>query len=271
MLSSNENYRSYLKNILAKKITQHPSYSLRAFSRDLKLAPGFLSDVLNGKKNISIKAALQIAESLKLSTKEAEYFRILVEIESAKKNEARIKMIKKLENLFPKRRPQSLSLDSFRTISEWHHLAIIEVLELNGFEKTAVSIAKILKISKIDADTALDRLERLGLIQKTKDGQYIKKSENYLVSSEKANEALRAFHRQTLSKAIDAIGEQDNTEKFIGSETMAFDPADLEKVKEAAEVFFSTVLEISARSNNKKNVYHLGIQFFKLSQDRGNL
>jgi uncharacterized protein (TIGR02147 family) len=267
MRTTHDDYRSYLKNILADKVSVNPRYSLRAFSRQVGLAPGFLSEVLSGKKNLSAEASMKITSALKLSIKESEYFRILVQIELTKSPEVKLDLTKKIESFFPKKRSENLTLDAFRTISDWYHIAAVEITHLADL-LSAESISKHFGIPRLEANAVLGRLERLELIEKDISGKYLKVTDNPVVSSEAPNEALRNFHRQTLSKAIETLDHQDNKEKFIGSETMAFDPDDLPKVTQALEECFSKVLDIASKSKNKKRVYHLGIQFFNLSTGR---
>jgi transcriptional regulator with XRE-family HTH domain len=213
MRTTHDDYRSYLKNILADKVSVNPRYSLRAFSRQVGLAPGFLSEVLSGKKNLSAEASMKITSALKLSIKESEYFRILVQIELTKSPEVKLDLTKKIESFFPKKRSENLTLDAFRTISDWYHIAAVEITHLADL-LSAESISKHFGIP------------------------------------------------------IETLDHQDNKEKFIGSETMAFDPDDLPKVTQALEECFSKVLDIASKSKNKKRVYHLGIQFFNLSTGR---
>ncbi|RYZ69650.1 MAG: DUF4423 domain-containing protein, partial [Proteobacteria bacterium] len=72
-----------------------------------------------------------------------------------------------------------------------------------------------------------------------------------------------------LSKAIESLPTQSPQEKFIGSETLAFDSTRLAAASEIIEDCFSRVVKLAAESEKKDSVYHIGIQMFRLS--RGNL
>lgn len=72
-------YRIILRSELAERCKHNPNYSLRAFARDLGIAPSRVSEILSGKQGLSRKAALSIAERLGLSTEEAEAFADLVD------------------------------------------------------------------------------------------------------------------------------------------------------------------------------------------------
>jgi uncharacterized protein (TIGR02147 family) len=58
-------YREYLRDELGQRVQANPQYSLRAFARDIAIAPQVLSLVLNGKKNISSEVAIELAKKIK--------------------------------------------------------------------------------------------------------------------------------------------------------------------------------------------------------------
>lgn len=56
----------FLKMLLDKKRLRNPSYSLRAFSRDLGISSGQLNKIMNGRKILSVELACQIGLKLKM-------------------------------------------------------------------------------------------------------------------------------------------------------------------------------------------------------------
>jgi hypothetical protein len=81
-----------------------------------------------------------------------------------------------------------LSLEVFRTLSDWYHLPILELTNVSSFELTPVSAAKALGISTAEAEAAIERLLRLELLEASSDG-VPKKTENLLLASSSAVEA----------------------------------------------------------------------------------
>lgn len=266
MIQNHNDYRSFLRAVLSEKIKQNPQYSLRAFSKNLQLAPGFLSDVLNGRKNLSIQSVLKVVDGLNLSPKESAFFNLLVQLDSARTQETRLKIAQELESLFPKRTAANLGLDHFLIIADWYHAAILEMANSSAFVVNASSVSKYLGLTKLDAQIALDRLHRLELLELKSDKSYRKIQSSLLASSHAPHEGLRRFHKQMLQKAADSLESQTNVEKIVGSETFAFDPESLELVNEALEECFTKVVEIAKKSKKKKHIYHLGIQFFRITK-----
>lgn len=58
------NYRQLINDDYLLRSTQNHSYSFRAFSRDLGLSAGFLTDVLNHKKDLSAKTGQKVFAKL---------------------------------------------------------------------------------------------------------------------------------------------------------------------------------------------------------------
>ena len=266
MIQQYNDYRSYLRTCLNERIKQNPQYSLRAFAKHLNLAPGFISDVLNGRKNLSTQSVIKVVDGLKLSSKDSSYFNLLVQLECARNQTARLKIIQNLESLFPKRKAQDLSVEHFRIIADWYHTAILEMANSPEFIVNSSVASKCLGISKVEAQVALDRLNRLELLELKSDKSYKKVQSSLLATSKIPHEGLRHFHKQMLHKAIESLEVQPNTEKFVGSETFAFDPESLKLVNEALEECFDKVVNIAKKSKKKNYIYHLGIQFFKITK-----
>lgn len=267
MIFEHENYRSFLKAVLAEKVRANPSYSLRAMAKQLGFSGSTLSEAINGKANISVAAAHKLAQKLKLNSDESEYLTLLVQIESMKDIEVKASLLERISRLRPKRKQmQDLQVDHFKQIAEWYHSAILELPFIKNFEFTASNAAKILGISKIEAELAIERLERLELLYKDQNGKYVRQEPEIIVKSPESNAALKHFYQQMLEKTKTAIQEQSPKERISGYHTMPFDPKALPEVREAFEDLFTKLNEISKKYPKPTEVYHLATHFFNLTQ-----
>jgi len=270
MVLEHSSYRNYLKSVLAGRQQKNGSYSMRAFAQTLGVTQAAVSQVFSGKKNLSLDTALRIAGKLSLNEKETEYFCLLVQLESAKKPVLKETLIKKINALNPTRPVQELSVEFFRTISDWYHLVIRNMTEIEGLELAPKAIAKRLGITPLEAETALERLCRLELIEKdVSRPNYYKKTQDYVVAkSASTSDALRSFHRQMMDKAIESLYTQTPQEKVVGSETFAINEDCLTEASEITEEYFQKMLALSKKAGKKTQVYHLGVQFFNVTKER---
>lgn len=268
MVYETQNYRSYLKATLAEKIQTNPQFSLRAFALHLGLSHAALSQVFKGTKNLSFERAMDIANRLKLSEQEKEYFCTLVQYESAKSVQMKSELLDRLNRIRPQQQVHHLSLDKFKIIADWYHLPILNMTYILNFDFSPRAIALRLGITANEAEVAIERLERLGLLTKDETGRYTKTEERLMASSSDMSSALRRYHRQMLEKAIDALETQTTAEKINGSETFAFSADKIARAKEITEDFYNKILALADEtdSSGPTDVYHLQVNCFNLTK-----
>jgi uncharacterized protein (TIGR02147 family) len=264
MIWEHTNYRGYLKSVLADRISHNSRYSLRAMAAQLGIAQSTFCDLLKGKKNISSEMAAKLSKRLGLNEGESEYFFLLVQAESARDPAFRESILNRLRTLNPGLKNYDLSVDAFKVISTWYHTALYEYFELEADFKVDEAVRR-LGITRVEAEAALERLERLELIER-KGSRYRRVQGPFLAASAVPNEALRSFHRQMLQKAIECLETQSPHEKAIGTETFAFDASQLNEAKKIQEDCFKRMTALAAKSKKKTDVYHLGIHFFRITQ-----
>lgn len=261
-------YRTFLKNTLNEKAQNNTGYSLRTFAGKLQISNSYLSEVLNNKKMLSVELAFKIALKLDLTDLETQYFCLLVQIDQEKDPAFREAFQDRLKKLNPKNKSHDLSVDVFKTISEWYHLPILELTYLPGFKATPDYVSKKLGISKSEAELALKRLIRLDLIQKVNKGIW-KKAHNYLLSESKVSDsAFKHYHKQILEKAIASIDSQSPKERISATDVLAIDSKYLPEIDRLSQEFSSAVMKISERSKIKDTVYALSVHFLNLTKKK---
>jgi uncharacterized protein (TIGR02147 family) len=268
MVFETQSYRDLLKSALAEKAKDSPGYSLRAFSEKVGFSNSFLSEVLNGKKSLSVEAALKVSIKLDMTELESQYFCLLVQLEQEKDPVFREELAKRLERLNPSRRTFDLSVDLFKTVSDWYHFAILELTQLPSFRLDSGFISKQLGISKVEAELAVERLKRLELIEKDKNGRYRKAHDHVLTQSQISNQALKLHHHQVLEKARDGL-DINPKRRVSATDMVAIDSKYLAKVERLSIEFSSAVMKLAERSSTKDSVYALSVHFFPLTQNEG--
>lgn len=267
MVFEHQDYREFLRTALSKKANGTEGYSARAFSEKLGISTSFLSEIMSAKKNLSVDLAFKIAIKLNLTEAESQYFCMLVQLEQEKDPMFREELSRRLADLNPKRKSHDLSADLFRSISEWYHSAILELTYIAGLDLTAESAARALGITRNEADSAIERLLRLELLERDARGA-LRKSHNYVTSqSHVPNAALREFHRQFLEKAGVALTTNTPAERMSATDVVAFDSRQLEKVDRLSQEFSAAVMKLAEKAKTKDSVYALSVHFFPLNKN----
>lgn len=265
MLLQSENYRDFLSAELLRRIRHNPRYSQRAFARQLHLSPGELSELLRGKRKLSLRSALRIAKSLGLSPGEMKHLLGLVQRESAKEvleEEARNgdSAVDNSPN------SQALSLDMFALVSEWYCFAILNLVECEEFSSDESWIAKRLGIAVPQVRMALERLERVGVIRRV--NQKIVVTPDYVLSPEGIpSEAIRGYHRQILQKAIHALDAQHVNDREISGLTLSVNPRNLPAMKKELGQFLDQMAEKYGSGKGRREVYQCEMALFRLSEN----
>jgi uncharacterized protein (TIGR02147 family) len=262
-MTTSFSYRKMMDDEWAARKCRNPAYSMRSYARDLKVSVSFLSRLLSGNKSLSTDRANDLARNLGWETNKRLAFVTLVRLESAKSQVLRNELTQEVDQLFAVDSFQPLEVDLFKLISEWHYSSILELVDTESFESSPRWIAMRLGIGEVEAALAIDRLQRLGLLSE-KNGVLVK-SNAALSTGDVPSSAIRKFHTQMLKKAETAIEAQTIDERDFSGVTLAIDVSKLNDAKELVKKFRRDLIKL-AKTDANQEVYHLAIQFFRVSQ-----
>jgi uncharacterized protein (TIGR02147 family) len=253
---------------LERRQEHNKNYSLRAFARDLEISPAFMSYLIKGERSLSPDTAAVLAKKMKWSSHDSRLFVSLCRYQSSQSEPGRSLIKQDLESIkknFTKF--DTLKTDQFNIIADWYHLAILELIEIEGFSSNPTWIAQHLGISVADAARALDRLIRLKLVTTLPDGS-LQKLKNIGVL-DTPSEALRKFHQQHLKHAYRAIEQVAFEKRHTSGTTVAIDPKNLDEAKTLIKEFRAKLSALLSEGD-KTQVYHLAIQLFPLTMEGPN-
>ena len=264
-LAAYNDYRDYLRQEWINRHSRNHHYSLRAFARDLDLGPGRLSNLMNGKAGLSKKAAQEISQKLGLNPLECDFFITLVE-KTARGMKVRKNASERLDQMLTQFSQSELSQDHFKMISDWYHLAILQLLKMKRYRDDLKWIAETLNLQVTEVTEAMNRLERLGLV--TQEGGVRKVSFKNVrgPDSEVSSDAVKQFHEQMLNKALSAIFLKTPETRDLNA--IVF-PCSRDKLPEIREKIreFSTSIAKTYSNVDGDEVFNLSSQLFGLTQN----
>ncbi|HXH32702.1 MAG TPA: TIGR02147 family protein [Bacteriovoracaceae bacterium] len=230
-----------LKAELEKRQANNPSYSLRSFAAFLEVSPASLSQLMSGKRGVSVKRLSQLIEKLGLPTSE----------------------LKSLIKTKGNRTSTVLKEDEFKLISEWYHLAILSLGELRHCRSDARWIARRLDIGMGAANEALQRLERLGMI-KIEGGRFKQVAPSFTTTTDIPSGTIRTYHKAILGLAQNKLETVAVKDREYSAITMAINTKNLLKAKKLTEEYKEEMLQL-LEQGSLDEVYQLSIQLFPLS------
>jgi uncharacterized protein (TIGR02147 family) len=263
MLMQTRSARSYLGEELARRLRANPRYSQRAFARQLGLSAGELSEVLRGKRALGLKSALRVARALGLTPAETRHLLALAQVERSQA----LAGGRDGELLAPlseqELHARQLTLDMFHIVSDWYCFGILTLAECDDFRTDPAWIARRLGLSRGEVRVALERLERVGLIERK--GRGFVAARDYVLSPDGIpSEAIRSYHKQILARAIDAVDAQPVPERSFRGVGFAFDPRQLDAVKKDIGEFLDALVKKYQRGR-RTEVYYLETALFRLT------
>lgn len=256
-------YRSILQKEFETRKIKNPSYNLSSFARLLKIKPSRLSEILRGKVGISASKASTITSILNFSENERSLFLDLVSAEhsrSPKEREEAYARIENENNYFFK-----YDLDNFQSIADWYHHAIIELINLNG-RISKQELANALGIDTARANHAIERLQKLNIIEKTSSG-YNVLSENRTTPRDIPSEAIKKLNEQILEKATQELRRQNIESRDYSIIFYGFNKEQMKIAKERIREFRRNFMKEFESSIGKDSVYCMAIQMFEITNE----
>lgn len=254
------NYTEMLKQEYVDRKTRRPAYSERAFARDLKVSPGYVSLLFRGQRALSPAKGFEVAQRLGWPEEKTNLFVSAIQAKNLVSSTTSTTKGKRKNGPFAKF--EELELDSFRFIADLNHLAALTLVQSRDGQSVS-SIAKVLAISIVEAELVVSRLKRLGLVAQDKGA--LKPSKKSVEIKEVSSEAIRSFHRQAIQKGEAAIDEQSVESRNLAALTLSFD---MKRMTEA-KLFINKFLKAFERKFGNANhgeIYQMNTQFFKLSR-----
>lgn len=248
-------YRSVLLEELAARKSRNTAYSMRAFARDLGVGAATLCDVLSGKRRLSKKNALRIANRLSLSP--AQTAQLLGEIRGEINGDDFV--------LSPM---LQLEEDTFTAISEWYYFAILNLANLKDNQAAPEWVAHRLGLSLIESRGALERLLRMGFLKEEK-GRLVRTTKPLTTTEAVPSSALRKYHKQLLDISKEKMDEEPISRRVNSAITMAADPVRLEEARKMI-IRFRDKLCHFLESGNGTEVFILTMHLFPVTKQRGN-
>ena len=263
MLTEQSSYRDYLRNELVRRIRSNPRYSQRAFARHLAMSPGELSEVLCGKRSLSVRSALKVSKALGLTSEETQRLLFLIQMEKVGPEGS--PALDAVRDAAPSPQVRTLTLDLYHIISDWYCLAILTLADCMEFRWDPAWIAKRFGISVPEVTVALERLERVGLIERDASGALHVVQDYVLSPAGIPSEAIRNTHRQILEKALRSLDLHSVDQREFCGVGLAFDPRNLPALRGEVNEFLDHLVKKYARGK-RSQVYHLQFCFFPLTE-----
>ncbi|KYG67000.1 hypothetical protein AZI86_08235 [Bdellovibrio bacteriovorus] len=251
ILDEQQHIRQVLTDYFVRASQKNPSFSLRAFAKKLEISSSALSEIMRGKRKISLSKALILASKIGLSDKEIQKIRSIFERKSS------IDKLTKLSNPF---REVILKPNEFDLLADWKFFAIVALMRTKGFKSENSWIAKRLSLTEAEVAQSLQRLIDLGIVQKDRRGNLSEQKCSYRTSEDYPDELIRSRQVEGLSAAIKSIQSAAKGQMGFYS-TISADIRNIDKAPDMIEEFLKK-FSIFLHEGDPSEVFEFHIQLF---------
>lgn len=229
---------SVLQNEYMLRRSRNSAYSKRAFAKSLNISSGALIELMEGRRKASPKLVQRLFDKIGYLTQPQE-------------------MLEKRD---------VLPLEKFEMISQIVHFHILNLLKTKKHPGTTQEIAKRLSISETTATESLNRLKKLGLVEKNRSGKWVRLATNIETPEHILSRAIQRAHREALQKAEVAL-DLPPEERDFTLVVMSASADQMPLIRKKIRAFQDELDELCAQGSCEE-VYQINVQFFPVS-DRG--
>ncbi len=260
-IASFQNYRDYLRALFAEKQRINARFSFRKFSTVVGFkSPNYLQMILDGQRNLTPATAATIADRLKLSHAEKNYFVALVKLDSAANDQERAlaerERLAALKKIVSKDIPDAQK----EVFGKWFYLLVRELFLLKDAKTDAGWICERMggTISETEAANAVDLLVRLGFLVPTDTGY--KPSEPVLDSNDQHLQIalMQDFHAGLLKMWSKNLARLGPREQDLGVLNIPIDSKKIPELRRRIRQFQDEIIGLVQDETDADCVVQLG-------------
>ena len=265
-------YRVYLADWFAAKKRQNPRYSHRMVVRQMgQKSPSFLTDVIKGRRNLTMDTSAAFCRLMKLSRSHRRYFLLLVDFHQADSDEERQTAWSEICIARRHNGAQRLEGEAFEILSNWENSAIHQLARRSDFRLDPGWIAKTVcpPISAKVARQAVERLFGAGLLVRGEKGRVEAVDADLVTPPCVLGLAVRNYHRSMINLALDSVERFPANRRSLLGVTVAVPTSVFAEIRNRLdEVALEMHALCEAANAESDEVIQINLQAFPLAKSR---
>jgi uncharacterized protein (TIGR02147 family) len=263
-------YREFLKNYYEQRKKQMPLYSYRMMGSKLGLDASYLYRVIQKKQHLPSHCIPALKEMLGLTGRVAEYFDILVATSRTKNADKKTELVEKALALRDVER-RKIGDSELRFLSQWWIPAVRAFLDVSEGKVNTRQIAESITppITEAQVEEAIELLKELGLVKRLSSGRLKLTDSHLTVSGPEKAKAVRAFQKQALHLASEALENFPVDQRDISTLTVAVDSTCYEDLREMLQEFRRLVQKRVEESSSPDRVMQMSLAFYPVAPAKG--
>lgn len=234
--------KTILRQALEERMRRNSVYSMRSFARDLMMAPSTLSEVMSGKKKLSLKKTNELIELLKIPEWQGDLLKNQI-IENQNEDIAAVEV----------KLPEKLNENAVKSLTSNLDLGILEATHLKSFKPEFEWLAKKLDVTLDQVTFAVDRLQSVGLLRINEDGEWVDLSPFFSSTDGIPSRSIRAFHADVLSLARKKVLTQSVNERTVKTVVFSLEEEQVSEARNILNDAVARIMDLASKSEAKKD------------------
>ena len=266
-----DDFRAFLKDSFQHRKDRDADYSYRKFAREAGISnPGYLLDVIAGKRTLSENAAAKVIKAFGLEEAESEFFRLMVDFGQSKKEMERQEIYAQILYRRNRSRFARLSPDLVKYYQDYHYPLVYSALQGLEFRGDYEALGGV--FDPPIAPAALKRFVRelceWGLVVQGQDGRYTA-TRKFVEPPSTMDALVRRLNREWILQAADAPFRHPADERHVSTLLLTISEATRKIVEEKIARFRQEVLEaVEKDPDPASGIMQLSLQYFPKTKRR---
>jgi uncharacterized protein (TIGR02147 family) len=263
-----DDFRAYLKAAFEGLKAEDSSWSYRKFAREAGISnPGYLLDVIIGKRTLSRNQALKMAPIFGLNEAETEFLLLLAEFGQAKKDSVRQAVYKDMLQRRNRSRFARFSPSLVKYYQDYRYALVRCAVNAFDFRGDCEMLGKFLEppLAPALVRKYVQDLEAWGLIIRGSGGRY-HVTQKFVEPPPTLSALVRRLNREWILQASEVPFKFGPADRHISTLLVMVSEETRLKLMDLAERFRKEMLDLVEKDTDPEMILQLSIQLFPKSR-----
>jgi uncharacterized protein (TIGR02147 family) len=266
-----DDFRVFLKEVFGYRKAQDEEYSYRKFAKDAGIAnPGYLLDVIVGKRTLSDNAVKKTAAAFGLNEAETEFFTLLVDFGQSKKDAKRQEIYQEILYRRNRSRFARMSPSLVKYYQDYHYPLVYSALHALEFRGDYESFGGAFDpaIPPAALKKFIRDLCEWDLVKQQADGRYTV-TEAFVEPPETMGALVRRLNREWILQSAESLFRHPPEDRHVSTLLLSVSDGTRKRLREEIERFRREVLDIVSQDEAKPTgLMQLSLQYFPKTKKR---
>jgi uncharacterized protein (TIGR02147 family) len=261
-------YREFLRDYYLARKARDRNFSYRWFAMRAGFnSSGLYSSIVQGKVNLTDNTLPKFIAAMKLTDKEEQYFRLMVEFTHAVTASARQEVFDRMIGLLP-RKIQRARANQREYYSKWFYTAVHQALAVLEVRANFGELARFIEppITTPEAKKALLMLQELGLAEPDSEGRWRTTTQTLMAGDEVGAFLVHEYQGALMDLGKESLRRFAKEQRHVSTTTVSVSSEGKERILRKLEEVQREIIEIVRSDSNETQVCQFNLQFFPLTR-----